>query len=666
MDILRQIQLLRSEINQHNIHYYVQDNPVVSDSEYDELMRKLEKLENENPTLITPDSPTQRIGASPLSEFQSLVHRLPMLSLANAMNKDELKEFDAQVKKGLGLEADIEYAAEPKLDGLAVELVYENGMFTHGSTRGDGTTGENITQNLKTIRAIPLSLTENVPIPRILEVRGEVFITHTDFKKMNDKRLEEGEQAFANPRNCAAGSLRQLDSSITANRPLRIYCYAPGIIEGVTFQSQKELLEMLPKWGLPVNPKIEFGKGVDFLMGYYEKAEKFRNELEYDIDGVVFKVNSFSHQDELGVRSRSPRWAIAGKLKSQQVTTTILSIEASLGRTGAVTPVAKLEPVSIGGVVVSNATLHNQDEIDRKDVRIGDIVLIQRAGDVIPEVVKVILEKRPENTTPYVIPASCPICSHEVFRPEGESVARCQNMECPAQVKGRIDHFVSKGCMDIDGFGTKLVDQLVEKKLVQNVADIYSLNLDPLSELERMAEKSAQNIMDAITASKKSSMARFIHALGIRNVGVHAAKVLEKSFGGNLENLMNADIEALTAIHEIGGIMAESIINFFQDDTNQKVITACLQAGVQFDEVEPIQESEFTGKTFVFTGSLEKFSRKDAQSMVEKLGARASGSVSSKTDYLVAGPGAGSKLKKAEELNISIYSVDEFLELIGK
>ncbi len=666
MDILRQIQLLRSEINQHNIHYYVQDNPVVSDSEYDELMRKLEKLENENPTLIAPDSPTQRIGASPLSEFQSLDHRLPMLSLANAMNKDELKEFDAQVKKGLGLEADIEYAAEPKLDGLAVELVYENGMFTHGSTRGDGTTGENITQNLKTIRAIPLSLIENVPVPRILEVRGEVFITHADFKKMNDKRLEEGEQAFANPRNCAAGSLRQLDSSITANRPLRIYCYAPGIIEGVTFQSQKELLEMLPKWGLPVNPKIEFGKGVDFLMGYYEKAEKFRNELEYDIDGVVFKVNSFSHQDELGVRSRSPRWAIAGKLKSQQVTTTILSIEASLGRTGAVTPVAKLEPVSVGGVVVSNATLHNQDEIDRKDVRIGDIVLIQRAGDVIPEVVKVILEKRPENTTPYVIPASCPVCSHEVFRPEGESVARCQNMECPAQVKGRIDHFVSKGCMDIDGFGTKLVDQLVDKNLVKNVADIYSLNLDQLSELERMAEKSAQNIMDAITASKKSSMARFIHALGIRNVGVHAAKVLEKSFGGNLENLMNADIEALTAIHEIGGIMAESIINFFQDDTNQKVITACLQAGIQFDEVEPIQESEFTGKTFVFTGSLEKFSRKDAQSMVEKLGARASGSVSSKTDYLVAGPGAGSKLKKAEKLNISIYSEDEFLELIGK
>ena len=391
-----------------------------------------------------------------------------------------------------------------------------------------------------------------------------------------------------------------------------------------------------------------------------------RDNLDYDIDGVVFKVNSFTHQDELGVRSRSPRWAIAGKLKSQQVTTKILNIEVSLGRTGAVTPVAKLEPVSVGGVVVSNATLHNQDEIDRKDVRIGDTVLIQRAGDVIPEVVKVILAKRPGNTTSYVIPANCPVCAHEVFRPEGESVARCQNMECSAQVKGRIDHFVSKGCMDIDGFGTKLVDQLVEKKLMKNVADIYSLSLDQLSELERMAEKSAQNIMDAITASKKSSMARFIHALGIRNVGEHAAKVLEKSFSGNLENLMDAEIEALTAIHEIGGIMAESIVNFFQDDTNKKVIKACLKAGIQFEAVEQIQESEFTGKTFVFTGSLEKFSRKDAQSMVEKLGARASGSVSSKTDYLVAGPGAGSKLMKAEELNISIYSEDEFLELIGK
>jgi DNA ligase (NAD+) len=666
MDILLQIQLLREEINQHNINYYVNDSPIVSDAEYDQLLRQLDELEKENPKFITPDSPTQRIGAAPLSEFQQLTHRLPMLSLANAMNSNELNEFDEQVKKGLGLEVEIEYVAEPKLDGLAVELIYEKGKFTHGSTRGDGTTGEDITQNLKTIRAIPLILLDNAPIPKILEVRGEVYITHSDFKKMNEKRLDKGEQAFANPRNCAAGSLRQLDPSVTAKRPLRIFCYAPGIIEGITFSSQKELLETFPKWGLPVNPKIEFGKGVDFLKGYYEKAEKFRNELEYDIDGVVFKVNSFAHQDELGVRSRSPRWAIAGKLKSQQVTTKILNIEASLGRTGAVTPVAKLEPVNVGGVTVSNATLHNQDEIDRKDIRIGDTVLIQRAGDVIPEVLKVILEKRPGNTISYVIPANCPVCTHEVFRPEGEAVARCQNMECPAQVKGRIDHFVSKGCMDIDGFGTKLVDQLVEKELLKNVADIYSLNLIQLSELERMAEKSAKNIMDAITASKKSSMARFLHALGIRNVGEHASKVLEKSFSGNMNNLMDAEIEALTAIHEIGGIMAESIVDFFKDTSNRNVIQACLDAGIQFEAVEQIQESEFTGKTFVFTGSLEKFSRKEAQYMVEKLGARASGSVSSKTDFLIAGPGAGSKLKKAEELNIPVYSEDDFLDLISK
>ena len=666
MDILLQIQLLREEINQHNINYYVNDSPIVSDAEYDQLLRQLDELEKENPKFITPDSPTQRIGAAPLSEFQQLTHRLPMLSLANAMNSNELNEFDEQVKKGLGLEVEIKYVAEPKLDGLAVELIYEKGKFTHGSTRGDGTTGEDITQNLKTIRAIPLILLDNAPIPKILEVRGEVYITHSDFKKMNEKRLDKGEQAFANPRNCAAGSLRQLDPSVTAKRPLRIFCYAPGIIEGITFSSQKELLETFPKWGLPVNPKIEFGKGVYFLKGYYEKAEKFRNELEYDIDGVVFKVNSFAHQDELGVRSRSPRWAIAGKLKSQQVTTKILNIEASLGRTGAVTPVAKLEPVNVGGVTVSNATLHNQDEIDRKDIRIGDTVLIQRAGDVIPEVLKVILEKRPGNTISYVIPANCPVCTHEVFRPEGEAVARCQNMECPAQVKGRIDHFVSKGCMDIDGFGTKLVDQLVEKELLKNVADIYSLNLIQLSELERMAEKSAKNIMDAITASKKSSMARFLHALGIRNVGEHASKVLEKSFSGNMNNLMDAEIEALTAIHEIGGIMAESIVDFFKDTSNRNVIQACLDAGIQFEAVEQIQESEFTGKTFVFTGSLEKFSRKEAQYMVEKLGARASGSVSSKTDFLIAGPGAGSKLKKAEELNIPVYSEDDFLDLISK
>ena len=665
MNILRQIKDLREEINQHNINYYVNDDPIISDGEYDKLLRQLEELERDNPDQITSDSPTQRIGATPLPEFQQLTHRLPMLSLANAMNEDELREFDMQVKRGLGAENEIEYVAEPKLDGLAVELVYEKGKFVHGSTRGDGIKGEDITQNLKTIRAIPLSLLENSPIPDILEVRGEVFITHSDFKKLNVQRLESREQTFANPRNCAAGSLRQLDPSVTAKRPLRIFCYAPGYIEGANFLSQKEFLKLLPKLGLPVNSKIKFGKGIEFLLDYYEKAENFRNDLEYDIDGVVFKVNSYSYQDELGVRSRSPRWAIAGKLKSQQVTTKIVNIEASLGRTGAVTPVATLIPVKVGGVTVSNVTLHNQDEIDRKDVRIGDTVLIQRAGDVIPEVVKVILDKRPNNSTAYTIPTKCPFCKNKVFRPDGEAVARCQNMECSAQIKGRIEHFVSKGCMDIDGFGTKLVDQLVEKELVKNVADIYSLNLEQLFDLDRMAEKSAHNIIDAINKSKNSSIAKFIHALGIRNVGEHASKVLEKSFSGNLHKLMQSSLGELTSIHEIGDIMAESIINFFQDSTNLEIINACLKAGIQFETVEQIRESEFTGKTFVFTGSLEKLSRKEAQKIVENLGARASGSVSSKTNYLIAGPGAGSKLKIAEKLNIPIFSEDDFLELIN-
>tara|TARA_Y100000590_G_scaffold215425_1_gene244136 strand:- start:247 stop:2247 length:2001 start_codon:yes stop_codon:yes gene_type:complete len=662
MDILRQIQLLRTQINRHNIRYYVYDDPIISDIEYDELMRELENLEAHHPDFITSDSPTQRVGEKPLAEFASITHSIPMQSLANAMNVDELTEFNTQTQKGLGLEKDIEYVAEPKLDGLAVELVYKDGKFHHGSTRGDGTTGEDISQNLKTIRAIPLTLDGN--FPTLLEVRGEVYIRHHDFEIMNAERIKNNEQPFANPRNCAAGSLRQLDPSITAARPLRIYCYASGVIEGMSISSQKEFLDYLPKWGFPINPNIEVGYGLDFLINYYTKAESFRENLEYDIDGVVFKVNSFAMQDELGVRSRSPRWAIAGKLKSQQVTTKILDIVPSVGRTGAITPVAKLEPVSVGGVVVSNATLHNQDEIYRKDVRIGDTVLIQRAGDVIPEVIKVVLEKRPVITHAYILPDSCPVCSQQVFHPEDEVVARCQNMKCTAQVKGRIEHFVSKNCMDIDGFGTKLVDQLVTIGLINNVSDIFQLTLDSLSNLDRMAEKSAQNIMDAIETAKATTLARFIHALGIRNVGEHASKVLEKSFSGNLEALMHTDMETLTAIHEIGDVMAESIINFFHEDNNQKVIQACVDAGISFSKVEQIKESIYTGKIFVFTGSLEKFSRSDAKEMVEKIGARASGSVSSKTDFLIAGPGAGSKLDKAKELDIPILSEVEFLEMM--
>ena len=589
-EIQKLINNLCNQLNYHNIRYYVHNDPSISDNEYDKLLRELENLESDHPHLVKADSPTQRVGATPLSEFGSITHRLPMLSLSNAMDADEIQQFHEQTQKGLGIQK-IEYVAEPKLDGLAVELVYEEGIFINGSTRGNGEVGEDITHNLKTIKAIPLKLQDGYKIPSLLEVRGEVFISHKDFKSMNEKRLENGEQPFANPRNSAAGSLRQLDPAITATRPLRIFCYAPGIIEGVKFKSQKEFLGTLPKWGFPVNPIIETGYGAPFLKKYYVNTESIRNELDYDIDGVVFKVNSFSHQDELGMRSRSPRWAIAGKLKAQQVTTTILDIEASVGRTGAVTPVAKLHPVNVGGVIVSNATLHNQDEIDRKDVRIGDRVLIQRAGDVIPEVVKVILEKRPKGTHSYKLPKYCPVCNHNVRRPEDEAVARCQNMACPAQIKGRIQHFISKNCMDIDGFGEKLVDQLVEKGHIMSVADIFKITHDQLASLERMGNKSATNVITAIDAAKSTTFARFIHALGIRNVGEHSGKVLQQSFSGNVEKLTSATVTDLTRIHEIGEIMAQSIVDFMTDPTNIHLIQSCLDSGVSFEMVEEINNT---------------------------------------------------------------------------
>ena len=662
-EIQKLINNLCNQLNYHNIRYYVHNDPSISDNEYDKLLRELQNLESNHPHLVKADSPTQRVGATPLSEFGSITHRLPMLSLSNAMDADEIQQFHEQTQKGLGIQK-IEYVAEPKLDGLAVELVYEEGIFINGSTRGNGEVGEDITHNLKTIKAIPLKLQDGYKIPSLLEVRGEVFISHKDFKSMNEKRLENGEQPFANPRNSAAGSLRQLDPTITATRPLRIFCYAPGIIEGVKFKSQKEFLGTLPKWGFPVNPIIETGYGAPFLKKYYVNTESIRNELDYDIDGVVFKVNSFSHQDELGMRSRSPRWAIAGKLKAQQVTTTILDIEASVGRTGAVTPVAKLHPVNVGGVIISNATLHNQDEIDRKDVRIGDRVLIQRAGDVIPEVVKVILEKRPKGTHSYKLPKYCPVCNHNVRRPEDEAVARCQNMACPAQIKGRIQHFISKNCMDIDGFGEKLVDQLVEKGHIMSVADIFKITHDQLASLERMGNKSATNVITAIDAAKSTTFAKFIHALGIRNVGEHSGKVLQQAFSGNVEKLTSATVTDLTRIHEIGEIMAQSIVDFFTDPTNLHLIQSCLDSGVSFEMVEEIKASGITGKIFVFTGSLLKFTRKEAQGMVEKLGARASGSVSKKTDFVVAGPGAGSKLDSANLLNIEVLTEEEFLKMM--
>lgn len=665
-DIQKKIQSLRGQLNDHNYHYYVLDDPLISDSEYDQLFRELQNLESERPDLITEDSPSQRIGAEPLSSFGSITHRIPMMSLANAMDEDELRAFDGRTKKGLDTIDDIEYMAEPKLDGLAVELVYENGLFINGSTRGDGVTGEDITQNLKTISAIPLALrTDELNVPTLLEVRGEVFITKSGFKALNKNRDQDGLAPFANPRNAAAGSLRQLDSRITATRPLSIFCYEVGTIDGVSFDTHEALLTDLKKWGLPVNPEIRKVKTANEMVNFHTTLETRRNELPYEIDGTVFKVNSTAERNALGIRSRSPRWAIAGKFKAQQVTTTVIDIIPSVGRTGAVTPVAKLEPVNVGGVVVTNATLHNQDEIDRKDVRVSDTVLIQRAGDVIPEVVKVIIDKRPKKTEAYQLPKECPACSHEVFRPEGEVVARCQNLSCSAQVKARIEHFISKTALDIDGFGEKLVDQLVDKKLIRTVDDIFKLTYDDLVNLKRMADKSVQNILTAIQKAKQTTFARFIYALGIRNVGAHISKVLEQAYTGDIKKFTHASAEELEAIDEVGPIVSETITKFWSDSTNVDVVESCLSLGVQLEKVAGPKSLVLEGKTFVFTGTLTQFSRNDAKAITESHGGRASGSVSKKTDFVVAGPGAGSKLKKAKSLGITVLSEAEFLEMIS-
>ena len=658
-----QIQDLRDQLNDHNYRYYVLDDPLISDSEYDQLFRELQKLETDNPNLITEDSPTRRVGAEPLSSFGSWTHRMPMLSLANAMNEDELAAFDTRVKKGLDTEKDLEYMAEPKLDGLAVELVYENGFFVNGSTRGDGITGEDITQNLKTITAIPLSLRKNgQKTPPLLEVRGEVFITKDGFKKLNRNQEKEELSPFANPRNAAAGSLRQLDSKITATRPLSIYCYEAGRIDGISFDTHEDFLSTLKEWGFPVNPEIQKVNNAETMVAFHRNLETKRDSLPYEIDGTVFKVNAINQRNALGIRSRSPRWAIAGKFKAQQATTLVQNIIPSVGRTGAVTPVARLEPVNVGGVVVTNATLHNQDEIDRKDVRVGDTVLIQRAGDVIPEVVKVIPAKRPPETKTYQLPTECPSCGQEVSRPEGEVVTRCQNLSCPAQVKGRIEHFVSKGALDIDGFGEKLVDQLVDKKLILTVDDIFKLNFDDLVNLDRMAEKSALNILTAIQDSKQTTFARFVYALGIRNVGAHLSKVLEKAFVGDIEKFMKAAEEELEAIDEVGPIVAETITTFLSNCTNTNVIESCLSLGIRLKKVEKPKSLLLQGKTFVFTGALTQFSRNEAKEMTEAHGGKVSGSVSKNTDFVVAGPGAGSKLKKATELDIPVLSEAEFLD----
>ncbi len=654
---------LREEIEYHNYRYYVLDQPEISDAQYDRLMRELEKIEKEHPELLIPNSPTQRVGAPPLEAFEIVRHSIPMLSLANAFDESEAKDFDKRVKKFLESSSDIAYVAEPKLDGLAVELVYERGQFVVGSTRGDGVNGENITQNLRTIKTIPLQLIrKEIPVPERLEVRGEVIIQLDRFKALNRKREEMGEPPFANPRNAAAGSVRQLDSKITAKRPLEIYCYGVGEVRGHAFKTHWEILEIFRKWGLRTNPHVQKCQNIEEVLHYYHAMNERREKLPYEIDGIVIKVNRLDLQARLGEIARSPRWALAFKFQPKQETTKILDIIVQVGRTGALTPVALMEPVQVGGVEISRATLHNQDEIDKKDVRIGDTVIIQRAGDVIPEVVQVITSKRTGGEKKFEMPSKCPVCGADVVREE--AIHRCIGLDCPAQLKGRIRHFASKRAMDIDGLGVKLIEQLVEKGLVKDVADIYYVEKEQLIALERMADKSAQNIIDAIEASKAKPLPKFLYALGIRHVGETTAEDLAHHFS-RLDDFFSLSEEDLMEVEGIGPEVAASVYQFFRDKKNKESIERLKKAGVKVIEHEAKERGKLAGKVFVFTGALKTFGRDEARNLVESLGGTAASSISKKVDFVVVGEDPGSKFDKAKELGIKILTEQEFKKTIG-
>jgi DNA ligase (NAD+) len=659
----KRVEKLQEEIEYHNYRYYVLDQPEIPDAQYDRLMRELEKIEEEYPELRSPNSPTQRVGAPPLEEFEIVRHSIPMLSLANAFDESEARDFDKRVKKFLGSAADVEYVAEPKLDGLAVELVYERGQFVVGSTRGDGVNGENITQNLRTIKTIPLQLIrKEIPVPERLEVRGEVIMQLDKLKALNRKREEMGEPHFANPRNAAAGSVRQLDSKITSERPLEIYCYGLGEIRGGTFKTHWEILQTFPKWGLRTNPHIQKCQNIDEVLEYYHGMNEKREKLPYEIDGIVIKVDRLDLQTRLGEISRSPRWALAFKFQPKQETTKILNIVVQVGRTGALTPVAVMEPVQVGGVEVSRATLHNQDEIYKKDVRIGDTVIIQRAGDVIPEVVQVITSKRTGSEKKFKMPSKCPVCGAEVVREE--AIHRCIGLDCSAQLKGRIKHFASKRAMDIEGLGVKLIDQLVEKDLVKDVADIYYISKEQLIALERMAEKSAQNIIDAIEASKTKPLSKFLYALGIRHVGETTAEDLARSFS-RLNDFFHLSEEDLMEVEGIGPEVAASVHQFFRDKKNKESIDQLKKAGVKVIEPQAKEKGKLAGKVFIFTGALQTLGRDEARDIVESLGGMTASSVSKKVDFVVVGEDPGSKLDKAKELGIKILTEAEFKKMIG-
>jgi DNA ligase (NAD+) len=656
---------LKAQLADYDYHYYVLDAPLVSDNEYDGLYRQLLALEAQFPQLITSDSPTQRVGGSASSAFDSVQHRQAMLSLNNAFADEELVAFDKRIAESLDT-TQVEYALEPKFDGLAITLTYEHGLFLQGATRGDGYTGENVTHNLKTIRAIPAKLNTTNP-PALLEVRGEVLMLKRDFERLNQAQQQAGAKLFANPRNAAAGSLRQLDPKITATRPLHFFAYGLGESQGVPeLKSHSEAMQYLADLRFPVSDLRAVKFGVAGLREYYAGIGKARPDLPFDIDGVVYKVNQFAQQNTLGFVSRAPRWAIAHKFPAEEAFTVVEDITVQVGRTGAITPVARLKPVFVGGVTVTNATLHNEDELRRKDIMIGDTVIVRRAGDVIPEVVSSLLEKRPTDARNFTMPSVCPECGSHIERPQDEAVARCTGgLFCPAQRKQAITHFASRRAMDIEGLGEKLVEQLVDSDLVHGLDDVYKLDVLTLAKLERMAEKSAQNVVEAIAKSKQTTLARFIYALGIRNVGEATAKDLASHFG-QLDKVMQADTESLLQVNDVGPIVAESILQFFMEQHNLDVIRSMREQGVHWPEHEGKQQQVgvLQGKTLVLTGTLPNLSRDQAQAKIEAAGGKVSGSVSKKTDYVVAGADAGSKLEKAISLGIKVLDESQLLMML--
>ncbi|TQC71374.1 NAD-dependent DNA ligase LigA [Pantoea dispersa] len=668
--VQEQITALRTTLRHHEYLYHVMDTPEIPDAEYDRLMRELRELESAHPDLITPDSPTQRVGAAPLATFEQVRHEVPMLSLDNTFDEAGFLAFNKRVQDRLKSTDDLTYCCELKLDGLAVSLLYENGLLVRAATRGDGTTGENITANVRTIHAIPLRL-HGDNIPARVEVRGEVFMTESGFEKLNEEARRTGGKVFANPRNAAAGSLRQLDPRITAKRPLTFFCYGLGLLEGGEMPaSHWQRLQQFKAWGLPVSDRIRLVHTADEVLAFYRQVEQDRPSLGFDIDGVVIKVDSQALQEQLGFVARAPRWAVAFKFPAQEQMTVVRDVEFQVGRTGAITPVARLEPVQVAGVIVSNATLHNADEIARLGLRIGDKVVIRRAGDVIPQVVNVVESERPADAREIVFPSHCPVCGSDVERVEGEAVTRCTGgLICGAQRKEALKHFVSRRAMDVDGMGDKIIDQLVEKEYVKTPADLFRLTAGKLIGLDRMGPKSAQNVVDALEKAKFTTLPRFLYALGIREVGEATAANLANHFG-ELEKVMNADLDALIAVQDVGKVVAAHVRNFMEEESNREVIRQLTEeVGVHWPAVVVVKaeeiDSPFAGKTVVLTGSLSQMNRDDAKARLTALGAKVSGSVSKKTDLLIAGEAAGSKLAKAQELGIAVIDEAEMIRLLG-